>query len=339
MFGKKGSDGDGDDVDLTSAKYNASVQAKERRQEEKDKQAQYEDKVGAQFRSAKREGNEEGTGNDSASSDEQATNKFFAWLEVRMRPVNRILKRLVFKTSMERLTLYAIILTGGYSVVISFMPLGILHFLLGNGWVSNRVLTNSVVRRTTDTLSGIAERYLRVPVAMAKLVIAIVLWLPLIVLALLTSPEKLRTMLALVALPAMACAFLWRVIPFMTVIPAVIRDNEALMMTLVAMATSAGIGGAMAVGMAFAPKLVRWALGEINIIHFGAALGAALVFGSFMAILHVEGNRTLGGATLSPHRVQLASITVSGMVVSLLALLTPFLNRPPVSRARLMGLI
>ena len=339
MFGKGNS---GDDVDTTSAQYNSSVQAKDRKQEQKEKQAQYEDKLDAQFKRKKKgsnEAEEEGTMNDEASTDEKVSNKFFAWLDVRLRPVNRILQKLVFKTPMDRLTLYIVMLTGIYSLIISFMPLGLLHFALGNGFVAKYVLTNSIVRRTADTVSGIAERYLRVPVALAKLGIALVLWLPLIVLALLTSPEKLRTMLALVALPTFACAFLWRVIPFLTAIPAVIRQNEALMMTLVGMATSAGIGGAMAVGLGIAPKIVKWALGEINVVQFGTALAAVLVFGSFMAILHVEGNRTVGGATLEPHTVQLASITVSGLVVSMLAILTPYLNRPPVSRARLMGLL
>jgi hypothetical protein len=256
---------------------------------------------------------------------------------------DRWLRRTVKSLSVEQTAVVAVVLIALYSFAISYQPLALLHWAKSNGVGLDRMRGRMVIRKMFDTAALVMNGPLR-PVTVAfKFLLALPLVPALILLSIATSPAAVRSVLTAVMGPSAATLVFWMLVkillPASLAKAAMVPQGDAMSMIM----ASTVVGGAMllafAFGQQFAPNLTKWFLGDLLPGGFVAVVITALAFGTFMAILHVEGNRKVD-ATVAPldvDMVSVMSVCMGSFAAVVCALLLPGVNRRQFARMRLVS--
>ena len=88
-----------------------------------------------------------------------------------------------------------------------------------------------------------------------------------------------------------------------------------------------------------APNLLRWLLGVLSPGMFIMAIGAALLFGTITAVVHLEGHRMADGTTGSVRKTQVhtTSVVIAGMSAVAMMLVMPYVDRRAFARLRALA--
>ena len=256
---------------------------------------------------------------------------------------DRWLRRTVKSLSVEQTAVVVVLIIALYSFAISYQPLALLHWAKSNGVGLDRMRGRMVIRKMFDTAALVMNGPLR-PVTVAfKFLLALPLVPALILLSIATSPAAVRSVLTAVMGPSAATLVFWMLVkillPASLAKAAMVPQGDAMSMIM----ASTVVGGAMllafAFGQQFAPNLTKWFLGDLLPGGFVAVVITALAFGTFMAILHVEGNRKVD-ATVAPldvDMVSVMSVCMGSFAAVVCALLLPGVNRRQFARMRLVS--
>jgi hypothetical protein len=261
---------------------------------------------------------------------------FGFWVAKIMRPINKKLRWLVLKAPMDTVMWVAVVYGGGCSIVLSFLPIKVLHFLVGNGFIANHVKTNPMIRTLVDIVVTYVNDHtlLRFLSIFVSLMIAMILIVPLVLFSILTNPRALRSILAVVVMPLLISLIFWKFMRHN--LPAFLTESETLSMFTGSVVVSKFIIIAIGIGTLYFPEAVKWGLGEFTVVQYLITLSASMTLGTLLAILHVEGNRQTDGSTLDERKVHPASLCIAGFAAITMMLVMPLINRRVYARLRLL---
>ena len=267
------------------------------------------------------------------------------FFESTYKDVMRFLQKIARKTSVERLVMYVLVIGLVYSLALSFMPLAMVRFFYGNGLLENRIQQSAVIRGVSDVVIGFCDRHIPWLLTFFEVLFWLIFLIPLIFLSIALNPKAVRSVIMVVAPPFAITALVWRALKDtflvnrskkqkLKVAPNV--ESRALFLISGTMAIALTV---VSFGLNFvAPGLFKWLLGDLSVMRYFVAMACTIVFGTAMAILHLEGTREKDGAPINdPKTVHAISIIITSLsAVTVLLLIFP-MNRRVAARMMLLA--
>ena len=228
----------------------------------------------------------------------------------------------------------------GYSLVLTFMPGVVLRWVCGNGFVENWIQRNAKIRDLADAIVIFVRSEPRLAGILSVFVAIISIGLLPVIIAfkVATNPMMVRAIAAFTLLPNTLATLYWKTL--IVVFPDWFRKQQEAMLLIGASAFSAlCIAFWIAVGMMLFPDLVKWACGSLSVPMYTLGLVIAMIFATVLAVVHVEGQRTLQGGvgSMGIDTVYSASMLAACLATVAMLMVSPILNRKQFARIRMLN--
>lgn len=240
------------------------------------------------------------------------------------------------------------------SVATMAMPLTWLQWIMGNGVLSERILTNRTVRSVWDGTVMLIQKsiVLRFIAAAAMLALAPVIFM----MRVFFDPMTARTIMALVFYPTIYVGLAWIVITRTKALQQgdIASKLSANILGLVDFEQSRIAGLAIYIGlitivtfmvvMLFAPQFAPWMMGHTRPAAFIAIMLLSLGSAALLAIVHLEGHRRSGDGEINPPPegpgvaiTHTSSQFLVSVAFAFFVLFSPMYNKAEYARMRLLA--
>ena len=272
---------------------------------------------------------------DEDGQDKQSERKSFALKKPELSKVEKFaykllgLVRFIFEKPIKDLILYGIVAAVAYVIILSQLPISVIHWMRSESFIVTWFKSLERVRRYADAIASAIHRS-AILTAFAAIT-TFVLFFPLLFIGMMLNPKVIRSMIVMSLLPSALAYPVWnwalRVMP-----KSFIQTNTERIA-----ATSISVATLILVAVAFGGDRVKTMLSGAAIPQvFVLSLLATIIVGTAFAVVHAEGNIDNKVAVIEPFYNYATHLTVTGAAVAFVMLLVPVVNRRVQARYRLM---